>query len=145
RMSALGIPQIAAVMGSCTAGGAYVPAMCDEAVIVRNEGTIFLGGPPLVKAATGEGVDPQEPGGAAGPTRRSAVAHHLAEADAPALEICRDTLAGLNRPKRLSVEVAPPEEPRYAAEEIYGVLPRTFREAYEVREVIARLVDGSRL
>jgi acetyl-CoA carboxylase carboxyltransferase component len=145
RMSALGIPQIAAVMGSCTAGGAYVPAMCDEAVIVRGTGTIFLGGPPLVKAATGEDVSPEELGGALVHTRRSGVADHLAEDDAHALEICRGIVESLNRRVHVSVETAAPEEPRYDPDEIYGVLPRTFRESYDVREVIARLVDGSRL
>jgi acetyl-CoA carboxylase carboxyltransferase component len=146
RMSAIGIPQIAAVMGSCTAGGAYVPAMSDEAVIVRGTGTIFLGGPPLVKAATGEEVSAQELGGAEVHTRLSGVADHLAEDDRHALEIVRaimETLGAENGAGSGQV-VQAPEAPRYPPEEIYGVLPTTFRQAYDVREVIARLVDGSR-
>lgn len=145
RMSALGIPQIAAVMGSCTAGGAYVPAMSDETVIVRGTGTIFLAGPPLVKAATGEVVTADELGGADVHTRKSGVADHFAENDEHALEIVRDIVASLNRQTHLSVTVEPPEEPLYPPEEIYGVLPRTFRQAYDVRELIARITDGSRL
>ncbi len=144
-MSAKGIPQIAAVMGSCTAGGAYVPAMSDEAVIVKGTGTIFLGGPPLVRAATGEVVSAEKLGGADVHTRLSGVADHLAEDDDHALQICRQIVAGLNLQKSLTVEVVPPEEPQYPADEIYCLLPRTFRETYDVREVIARLVDGSRL
>ncbi len=150
RMSSLGIPQIAAVMGSCTAGGAYVPAMSDEAVIVKGTGTIFLGGPPLVKAATGEDVSAEELGGADVHTRLSGVADHYAEDDAHALEIVRSLVAGLprrrsNRPSLLeALDVTPPEDPLYPAEELYGILPSTFREAYDVRELIARLVDGSR-
>ncbi len=144
RMSAMGIPQISVVMGSCTAGGAYVPAMSDETIIVKGTGTIFLGGPPLVKAATGEDVTAEELGGADVHTRRSGVADHLAENDADALEMCREIIETLNFNKRLSVQVAPPEEPLFAAEEIYGILPRTFRETYDVREIIARLVDGSK-
>jgi 3-methylcrotonyl-CoA carboxylase beta subunit len=145
RMSARGIPQIAAVMGNCTAGGAYVPAMSDETVIVKGAGTIFLAGPPLVKAATGEEVTAEELGGAYVHTRQSGVADHLAQDDEHALEIVRDIVAGLNRPKQVGVEVAPPEEPLYPGEELYAVLPRSFREAYDAREVIARLVDGSQL
>jgi len=145
RLSAQGIPQIAAVMGSCTAGGAYVPAMSDETVIVKGTGTIFLGGPPLVKAATGEDVTAEELGGAYVHTHQSGVADHLAEDDDHALEILRGIVASLNRPKQVTLETAPPEEPLYPAEELYAVLPRSFREAYDVREVIARLVDGSRL
>jgi acetyl-CoA carboxylase carboxyltransferase component len=149
RMSARGIPQIAVVMGSCTAGGAYVPAMSDEAIIVKGTGTIFLGGPPLVKAATGEDVSAEELGGAEVHTRQSGVADHFAEDDQHALEICRSIVATL--PKRASpapawleaLETAPPEEPLYPAEELYGILPRSFRETYDVREVLARLVDGS--
>src|SRR5512143_206174 len=144
RMSALGIPQIAVVMGMCTAGGAYVPAMCDENVIVKGTGTIYLGGPPLVKAATGEDVTAEELGGADVHTRQSGVADHYAEDDDDALEICRSIVESLNLHKSLAAEIAPPEEPLYPADEIYGILPRTFREAYDVREVIARLVDGSR-
>jgi 3-methylcrotonyl-CoA carboxylase beta subunit/propionyl-CoA carboxylase len=151
RMSSKGLPQIAVVMGSCTAGGAYVPAMSDETIIVKGTGTIFLGGPPLVKAATGEEVSAEELGGADVHTRLSGVADHFAENDDHALEICRSILETI--PHRRSSEarsylegldLAPPEEPLYSAEEIYGILPRTFRETYEVREVIARLVDGSR-
>jgi acetyl-CoA carboxylase carboxyltransferase component len=144
RMSAQGINQIAAVMGSCTAGGAYVPAMSDEAIIVKGTGTIFLGGPPLVKAATGEDVSAEELGGADVHTRLSGVADHYAEDDAHALEICRQIVAGLNRKTSWNVEVQPAEEPLYPPDEIYGILPKSFRESYDVREVIARLVDGSR-
>jgi acetyl-CoA carboxylase carboxyltransferase component len=143
-MSATAIPQIACVMGSCTAGGAYVPAMSDEAVIVQGTGTIFLGGPPLVKAATGEEVSAEELGGADVHTRVSGVADHYAEDDAHALEIVRDIVATLNRRKRIDLDVQPPEEPLYDAEDLYGLLPTTFRESYDAREVIARLVDGSR-
>jgi 3-methylcrotonyl-CoA carboxylase beta subunit/propionyl-CoA carboxylase len=151
RMSSKGIPQIAIVMGSCTAGGAYVPAMSDEAIIVKGTGTIFLGGPPLVKAATGEEVSAEELGGADVHTRLSGVADHFAEDDAHALEICRSIIETL--PSRRSaaapsllqsLDIAPPEEPVYPTEEIYGILPQSFRESYDVREVIARLVDGSK-
>ena len=145
RMSAAGIPQISAVMGSCTAGGAYVPAMSDETVIVKGTGTIFLGGPPLVKAATGEDVSAEELGGADVHTRISGVADHYAEDDDHALEIVRGIIATLNRRKRVELDVAKPEEPLYDPDELYGILPTTFRESYDVREVIARLVDGSRL
>ena len=148
RMSAKKIPQIAAVMGSCTAGGAYVPAMSDEAVIVKGTGTIFLGGPPLVKAATGEDVSAEDLGGADIHTRLSGVADHLAEDDDHALQLLRDiveTLQPANLPTALSrLEVAPVEEPLYPADELYGVLPTSFRAAYDVREIIARLVDGSK-
>ncbi len=144
RMSALGIPQLAVVMGSCTAGGAYVPAMSDEAVIVRNEGTIFLGGPPLVKAATGEVVTAEELGGADVHTRISGVADHLAEDDAHALEIARDIVTHLGPARPATIERVAPEPPRYDPEEIYGLLPRDLRKPYDVRELIARLVDGSR-
>ena len=143
RMSAAGIPQIAVVMGSCTAGGAYIPAMSDETIIVRGTGTIFLGGPPLVKAATGVEVTAEELGGADVHTRRSGVADHYALDDDHALEQCRDIVATLNTRKRITLDVAPPQEPLYDPAELYGVLPRTFRETYDVREVIARLVDGS--
>jgi len=145
RMSAQRIPQIAAVMGSCTAGGAYVPAMSDETVIVKGTGTIFLAGPPLVKAATGEDVTAEALGGAYVHTHQSGVADHLAEDDDHALEILRAIVAGLNRPPRAPLDLTPPEEPAYPADELYALLPRSFREAYDVREVIARLVDGSRL
>jgi acetyl-CoA carboxylase carboxyltransferase component len=144
RMSALGIPQISAVMGSCTAGGAYVPAMSDEAIIVRNQGTIFLGGPPLVRAATGEEVTAEELGGGDVHTRISGVADHLAEDDAHALEIVRDVVAHLGRPEPCPVELVAPEPPKYDPEEIYGLLPRDIRKPYDVRELLARLVDGSR-
>ncbi len=144
RMSALGIPQLAVVMGSCTAGGAYVPAMSDEAVIVKNEGTIFLGGPPLVKAATGEVVTAEELGGADVHTRISGVADHMAEDDAHALEIARDIVSHLGPPARSGVELAAPEPPRYDPAEIYGLIPRDLRKAFDAHELIARLVDGSR-
>ncbi len=144
RMSAAGIPQIACVMGSCTAGGAYVPAMSDETVIVKGTGTIFLAGPPLVKAATGEEVTAEELGGADVHTRISGVADHFAEDDEHALEIVRGIVATLNRKKRVELKLTPPEEPLYPVEELYGIIPTSFRESYDVREVIARLVDGSR-
>jgi len=144
RMSALGLPQVAVVMGSCTAGGAYVPAMSDEAVIVKNQGTIFLAGPPLVKAATGEEVTAEELGGGDVHTRISGVADHLADDDAHALEMARDIVAHLGAGSRANVELLDPEPPRYDPEEIYGLLPRDLRTPYDVRELIARLVDGSR-
>jgi len=148
RMSAKKIPQIAAVMGSCTAGGAYVPAMSDEAIIVKGTGTIFLGGPPLVKAATGEDVTAEELGGADVHTRLSGVADHFAEDDDHAIQLLRDIVETLQTPNlhtHLSkLEVAPPEEPLYPADDLYGILPATFRETYDVREIIARLVDGSK-
>jgi acetyl-CoA carboxylase carboxyltransferase component len=144
-MSAEGIAQIAAVMGSCTAGGAYVPAMSDEAVIVTGTGTIFLGGPPLVKAATGEDVSAEELGGADIHTRISGVADHYAADDMQAIQIVRDIVATLNTRKRVDLDIAPPEAPLYDPSELYGVLPGSFKVAYDVREVIARLVDGSRL
>jgi 3-methylcrotonyl-CoA carboxylase beta subunit/propionyl-CoA carboxylase len=145
RMSAQGIAQIAVVMGSCTAGGAYVPAMSDETVIVRGTGTIFLGGPPLVKAATGEEVSAEELGGADVHTRVSGVADHYAVDDEHALAIARSIVANLTSRKEPPWEIAAPEEPRYDAREIYGIIPRDSRISYNVREVIARLVDGSRL
>ena len=148
RMSARKIPQIAAVMGNCTAGSAYVPAMSDEAVIVKGTGTIFLAGPPLVKAATGEDVTAEELGGADVHTRLSGVADHLADDDDHAIQILRDIVETL-QPSNLqthlsSLEVFTPEDPFYATEELYGILPSTFRETYDVREIIARLVDGSK-
>ena len=145
RMSAANIPQIAVVMGSCTAGGAYVPAMCDEAIIVRNQGTIFLGGPPLVKAATGEEVDAEELGGGEVHSRISGVTDHLANDDAHALAIARELVATLNRVKPAHGEVAEPVPPLYPAEDLYGIIPQETRYPYDVREVIARLVDGSAL
>ncbi|HEY8517481.1 MAG TPA: carboxyl transferase domain-containing protein [Candidatus Binatia bacterium] len=144
RMSAAGIPQVAVVMGSCTAGGAYVPAMSDEAVIVAKQGTIFLGGPPLVKAATGEVVTAEELGGGDVHTRISGVADHLASNDAHALAITRsifENLGALTTPSL--VPSAPPEEPAYDPQELYGILPRDTRQPYDVHEVIARLFDGS--
>jgi 3-methylcrotonyl-CoA carboxylase beta subunit len=144
NLSAQGIPQIAAVMGSCTAGGAYVPAMSDEAIIVRNQGTIFLGGPPLVKAATGETVSAEDLGGADVHTRISGVADHLAENDHHALALARRIVANLNWKKAIGLDLAAPEEPAFAAEELYGVVPADARKSYDVREVIARITDGSR-
>ncbi len=144
NLSAAGIPQIAVVMGSCTAGGAYVPAMSDEAIIVRNQGTIFLGGPPLVKAATGEVVSTEELGGGDVHTRVSGVADHLAENDHHALALARRIVANLNRRKPQPLDAAAPEEPAYDPEELYGIIPTDTRKPYDVREVIARLVDGSR-
>ncbi|MGE3162614.1 MAG: carboxyl transferase domain-containing protein [Burkholderiales bacterium] len=145
NLSAAGIPQIAVVMGSCTAGGAYVPAMSDESIIVRGQGTIFLGGPPLVKAATGETVTPEELGGAEVHTKVSGVSDHYAQNDAHALAICRRIVANLNTRKQVSLDVREPREPLYPAEEIYGVIPAEVRKPYDVREVIARVVDGSEL
>jgi 3-methylcrotonyl-CoA carboxylase beta subunit len=142
-LSAAGVPQIAVVMGSCTAGGAYVPAMSDEAVIVRGQGTIFLGGPPLVKAATGEVVSAEELGGADLHTRVSGVADHFAENDLHALAIARRIVANLNRPKRIDLEMREPEAPRYDSEELHGIVPADPRKPYDAREVIARIVDGS--
>jgi 3-methylcrotonyl-CoA carboxylase beta subunit len=143
RMSSLNIPQIAVVMGSCTAGGAYVPAMSDETIIVREQGTIFLGGPPLVKAATGEVVDAETLGGADVHTSISGVADHYAENDAHALSIARDIVAHLNRKKDMPLALRAPVEPKYPAEELYGVIPQDTRRPFDIREVIARIVDGS--
>jgi 3-methylcrotonyl-CoA carboxylase beta subunit len=145
NMSAAGIPQIAVVMGSCTAGGAYVPAMSDESIIVKGQGTIFLGGPPLVKAATGEDVTAEELGGADVHTKVSGVSDHYAQNDAHALAICRRIVANLNTKKQVTLDVREPVEPLYPAEEIYGVIPAEVRKPYDVREVIARVVDGSEL
>jgi 3-methylcrotonyl-CoA carboxylase beta subunit len=144
-LSAAGIPQIAVVMGSCTAGGAYVPAMSDETIIVKGQGTIFLGGPPLVKAATGEDVSAEELGGAEVHIRASGVADHLAADDAHALGLARRIVANLNRPKRIDLETVEPRDPLYPAEELYGAVPSDPRKPCEVREVIARIVDGSEL
>jgi 3-methylcrotonyl-CoA carboxylase beta subunit len=144
NMSAKGIPQIAVVMGSCTAGGAYVPAMSDETIIVRNQGTIFLGGPPLVKAATGEVVTAEDLGGADVHTRLSGVADHLAENDAHALAIARRIVANLNRTRKNDFALGGGEAPLYDPEEIYGIIPADTRHPYDVREIIARVVDGSR-
>jgi len=144
HLSARGIPQIAVVMGSCTAGGAYVPAMSDETVMVRNQATIFLAGPPLVKAATGEIVTAEELGGGDVHSRISGVVDHLAENDAHALFIARRIVANLNRRKPVDLDLDAAEEPVYDPEELYGILPTDTRRPYDVREVIARLVDGSR-
>ena len=144
RMSAERIPQIAAVMGSCTAGGAYVPAMSDETIIVKGTGTIFLAGPPLVKAATGEEVTAEDLGGADVHTRFSGVADYFAEDDQHALHLARTIVSTLNTVKRLPADVTTAEEPLYDARDIYGIVNTDTRKSYEVREVIARLVDGSR-
>src|SRR3954454_19434157 len=143
QMSSQGIPQIAVVMGSCTAGGAYVPAMSDESIIVRNQGTIFLGGPPLVKAATGEIVSAEDLGGADVHSRTSGVTDHYALNDAHALSIARRIVGHLNRPKQLGVETRRPADPLYPAEDLYGIIPTDARKPFDVREVIARIVDGS--
>ncbi len=143
HLSAAGIPQIAVVMGSCTAGGAYVPAMCDESIIVRNQGTIFLGGPPLVKAATGEEVDAETLGGGSVHSRISGVTDYLADNDEHALSIARDIVANLNEVRPASVNRRESEDPLYPAEEMYGVVSREYRFPYDVREIIARVVDGS--
>ena len=143
-LSSRNIPQIAVVLGACTAGGAYVPAMSDEAIIVRGTGTVFLGGPPLVRAATGEEVTAEELGGAEVHCRQSGVTDYLAEDDAHALAIAREIVSSLNRVKRRDIDVSPPEEPRYDAREIYGILPQDLRRQFDSRDVIARLVDGSR-
>ncbi len=142
-MSAAGIAQIAVVMGSCTAGGAYVPAMSDETIIVRNQGTIFLGGPPLVKAATGEVVSAEELGGAEVHTKKSGVADYLAENDRHALTLCRRIVASLNTKRTMDVAFAKAVEPKYDADELDGIVPADLRKQYDVREVIARLVDAS--
>ncbi|MFT3761327.1 MAG: carboxyl transferase domain-containing protein [Pseudoxanthomonas sp.] len=145
NLSAQGIAQIACVMGSCTAGGAYVPAMSDETVIVKNQGTIFLGGPPLVKAATGEVVSAEDLGGADVHTRISGVADHLAENDHHALAIVRGIVSNLGPRSALNVDIRTPEAPLYDPSELYGAIPADTRKPYDVREVIARIVDGSRL
>ncbi len=144
KLSAEGVPQIAVVMGSCTAGGAYVPAMSDEVIIVRNQGTIFLGGPPLVKAATGEDVTPEELGGAEVHTTLSGVADHLAEDDYHALQICRDIFESLGVPEKQVLDMHPVEEPYYDPEELYGIAPINLKKAVDSREIIMRMVDGSR-
>lgn len=144
RMSAKKIPQISAVLGSCTAGGAYLPAMSDETVIVRKQGTIFIGGPPLVKAATGEEVTAEDLGGADVHCRTSGVADHYAQNDKHALSICRNIIENLNRPPKFELEMVASEEPAYDPDELLGVVPSDVRKQYDVREVIARLVDGSR-
>jgi len=143
RMSARGIPQIAAVLGSCTAGGAYLPAMADESIIVREQGTIFLGGPPLVKAATGEIVTAEELGGADVHCRTSGVTDHYANNDQHALQICRNIFETIQVQNRQPLDLQPIVEPAYDISELYGIIPETLRETYDAREIIARLVDGS--
>jgi acetyl-CoA carboxylase carboxyltransferase component len=143
RMSAMGLAQIAVVLGSCTAGGAYVPAMSDEAVIVRKQGTIFIGGPPLVKAATGVDVTEEELGGADVHCRISGVADHYAHNDEHALEITRNIIENLDSPKKFDVGRKQPQEPLYDQSELYGVMPRDIRKPFDIREIIARIVDGS--
>jgi len=145
RMSAEGIPQVAVVMGSCTAGGAYVPAMSDQSIIVRNQGTIFLAGPPLVRAATGEVVTAEDLGGGELHSRVSGVTDHLAENDAHALGIARRIVGNLNSVKRPMLDIQPPREPLFPASDLYGIVPADVREPYDVRALIARLVDGSEL
>lgn len=144
RLSALGIPQISIVMGSCTAGGAYVPAMSDETVIVRRQGTIFIGGPPLVKAATGEEVTDEELGGADVHCRISGVSDYYAMNDEHALQIARNIVETLDPPNKFSLDVTEPDEPYYDPQELYGIIPRDLRRSFNIKEVIARLVDGSR-
>jgi len=144
RLSGAGCPQVAVVMGSCTAGGAYVPAMSDETVIVADQGTIFLGGPPLVKAATGEVVTAEELGGGALHARTSGVVDHLAVDDRHALQLARDAIANLNRSKQVPVEVEEPEPPAHDPAELYGIVPTDVRRPYDVHEVVARIVDASR-
>ena len=144
RLSALGIPQISIVMGSCTAGGAYVPAMSDETVIVRRQGTIFIGGPPLVKAATGEEVTDEDLGGADVHCRISGVSDYYAMNDEHALEIARNIVETLDPPRRFALDAAVPEDPYYDPRELYGVIPRELRKPFDIKEVIARIVDGSR-
>lgn len=144
RMSAAGIPQIAIVMGSCTAGGAYVPAMSDETIIVKEQGTIFIGGPPLVKAATGEEVTAEELGGADVHTRISGVADHFADDDRHAIAICRTIFETLEHREKQKLDIVPIEEPYYNPEELYGIAPVDLKKAVDAREIIARIVDGSR-
>jgi acetyl-CoA carboxylase carboxyltransferase component len=144
RLSALGISQISIVMGSCTAGGAYVPAMSDETVIVRQQGTIFIGGPPLVKAATGEEVSEEDLGGADVHCRISGVSDHYALNDEHALQIARNIVETLDPPRRFELDMAAPEDPYYDPRELYGIAPRDLRKHLDIKEVIARLVDGSR-
>lgn len=144
RLSALGIPQISIVMGSCTAGGAYVPAMSDETVIIRKQGTIFIGGPPLVKAATGEEVTDEELGGADVHCRISGVSDYYALNDEHALEICRNIVETLDPPRKFRLDVSEPEDPYYDPQEIYGIVPKDLRKPFDIKEIIARIVDGSR-
>jgi len=142
-LSSLGIPQIAVVMGSCTAGGAYVPAIADECIIVKGQGTIFLGGPPLVKAATGEVVSAEDLGGAEVHARKSGVADHMAADDHHALSLARRIVANLNTRKTVDIPLLPPREPNYDAAELDGIVPTDLRKQYDSREIIVRLVDGS--
>ena len=144
NMSAKGIPQIASVMGSCTAGGAYVPAMSDESIIVKEQGTIFLAGPPLVKAATGEVVSAEDLGGADVHCRKSGVTDHYAQDDGHALSLVRNSIANLNRVKNNPLKMRQVEEPKYDVKEIYGIIPKDSRKPYDVREIIARITDGSK-
>lgn len=143
-MSSMDIPQISAVMGSCTAGGAYVPAMSDETIIVKGTGTIFLGGPPLVKAATGEEVSAEDLGGADVHCKQSGVSDHYAHDDKEAIHLIRNIVENLNRPEKTHLDIREPEEPAYDVKEIYGVIPKDSRKPFDVREIIARIVDGSR-
>ncbi|OQX75617.1 MAG: methylcrotonoyl-CoA carboxylase [Bacteroidetes bacterium 4484_249] len=144
RLSAMDIPQVAIVMGSCTAGGAYVPAMSDETIIVKKQGTIFIGGPPLVKAATGEVVSPEDLGGADVHTSISGVADHYAENDRHAIQICRNIFETIEPKEKQILDIAPSEEPYYDPEELYGIAPIDLRKPVDVKEIIARMVDGSR-
>ncbi len=143
NMSAAGIPQIAVVMGSCTAGGAYVPAMCDESIIVENQGTIFLGGPPLVKAATGEEVTAEDLGGAAVHSKISGVTDHMARDDLHALQLARRAIRNLNRVKKVDIELRAPVDPLYDPAQLAGIAPVDLRKPFDVREIIARIIDGS--
>ena len=143
NMSAQGLAQIAVVMGSCTAGGAYVPAMSDETIIVKDQGTIFLGGPPLVKAATGEVVSAEDLGGGDVHTRLSGVADHLAQNDLHALALARQAVRNLNRAKSPTIALHPVQAPLFDARELYGVIPTDARKPFDVRDIIARVVDGS--
>ena len=144
KMSSLKIPQISVVMGSCTAGGAYVPAMSDETIIVKGTGTIFLGGPPLVKAATGEEVSAEDLGGADVHCKESGVSDHYAHDDPEAIRITRNIVENLNRPEKTHLDIKPPEEPLYDIKEIYGIIPKDSRRPFDVKEIIARIVDGSK-
>lgn len=144
KMSSMNIPQVAVVMGSCTAGGAYVPAMSDETVIVKGTGTIFLGGPPLVKAATGEEVSAEDLGGADVHCRKSGVSDHYAHDDPEAIHIARNIVENLNRPEKTHLDIKKPEDPLYDIKEIYGTIPKDSRRPFDVREIIARIVDGSK-
>jgi len=144
KMSSMSIPQVSAVMGSCTAGGAYVPAMSDETVIVKGTGTIFLGGPPLVKAATGEEVTAEDLGGADVHCKQSGVSDHYAHNDQEAIQFTRNIIENLNMPEKTHLEVKKPEEPAYDIKEIYGVIQKDPRKPFDVREIVARIIDGSK-